>query len=157
VRGCRLLIVKTTAALLFVLWSIAVGAQIKIDVPNQAFKSHDRIDVEIVNAGASDATFCVEYGYVSYLDSGRSEPTPTPVYVQQKVSRSWSTLMTGPDIGSARTPVTLKAEESQHYPFRVNAHGTVRLVLDYWLGSGDHQCGDTKGRKTAFSRGFQIE
>jgi hypothetical protein len=32
----------------------------------------------------------------------------------------WSTLFTGPDIGSSRHPETLHLEESQHFPFRVD-------------------------------------
>ena len=148
---------KATGALLVICCSIAASAQVQISVSEPSYRSHDKIDVEVSNTGSSDVKFCVEYGYVSFIDSDHTEATPTPVYVQQEVTRGWSTLLTGPEIGSAQHLETLERGQSQHYPFRVNAHGTVRLVIDYWLGSKDHQCGDTKGRRTAFSHKFQIE
>jgi hypothetical protein len=149
--------VKTIAAIILVCWSIAAVAQVKVRVPNGPYKSHDKIDVEIVNTGASDATFCIEYGYVSFIDSDHIEPTPTPVYVQQQSSRHWSTLLTGPDVGSSRHPYILHSGESQHFPFRVNAHGTVRFVLEYRLGSDESFCADRKEMRVARSREFSVE
>lgn len=145
------------AAILIIFCSTVASAQVKINIPVLHYKSHDRINVRIVNTGASDVTFCVEYGYVSYIDSNRLETTPTPVYVQQKNSRGWGTLMTGPDIGSVRSPLTLKRGESQDFPFRINAHGMVRLVLDYWVGSTANPCGREKGMKIVTSRELSIE
>ena len=143
--------------MLTILCSIVASAQVKITVPELHYKSHDKIDVEIMNTGTSDVTFCVEEGYVSYIDSDHPESTPTPVYVQQKNSRGWGTLMTGPDIGSTPNPVIVGRGESQRFPFRVNAHGTVRLVLDYRVGSTSHPCGRRKGIKSVKSREFSIE
>jgi hypothetical protein len=137
--------------------SIVASAQVKITVPELHYKSHDKIDVELRNTGTSDVTFCVDEGYVSYIDSDHTESTPTPVYVQQKNSRGWGTLMTGPDSGSAPHPVKVGRGESQHYPFRVNAHGIVRLVLGYRLGSAAHPCGRRNGMKSVKSREFSIE
>lgn len=148
---------KVTGAILVICRSIAASAQVKIGVSEPSYRSHDKIDVEVLNTGSSDVKFCVEYGYESFIDSDHTEATPTPVYVQQEVTRGRSSLLTGADIGSAQHLETLERGQSQHYPFRVNAHGTVRLVIDYWLGSEDHQCGDTKSRRTAFSHKFQIE
>ena len=150
---------KTIApvALALACWSIVAVAQVKISIPNAAYKSHDRIDVEIVNTGASDVTFCVEYGYVSFIDSDHTESTPTPVYVQQKSPHHWSTLLSGPDIGSSRHPDTLPAGESRHFPFRVDAHGTVRLVLRYRLGPDENFCVGRKEMRIARSREFSVE
>ena len=117
----------------------------------------DKIDVEIVNTGLSDITYCVQYGYISYIDSDHHEPSPTPVYVQQKGPKGWGTLLTGPDIGSSVAPVTLHAGQSEHFPFRLNAHGTVRLVLEYWLGSTEHSCEDRKSMRVARSPQFSID
>lgn len=119
--------------------------------------SHDKIDVQIANAGVSDVTFCVEYGYVSFVDSDHSESTPTPVYVQQKNSGHWGTLVTGPDIGSSRHPETLHSGESRQFPFRINAHGTVRILLEYRLGSDENFCQDRKGMRVARSHEFPID
>jgi hypothetical protein len=149
--------VKIITAILTIWCSVVASAQVKISVPELAYKPHDRIDVVIMNAGATDISFCVEYGYVSYIDSDHPKPTPTPVHVQQKNSRGWGTLMTGPDIGSSRNSFTLGHGKSQHFPFRVNAHGTVRLVLDYWLDSAADPCQSGKGMKSVRSREFSIE
>ena len=138
-------IVRKIAAITLVCWPFAASAQIKISIPDATYKSHDRIDLEIVNTGTSDATFCVESGYVSFIDSHQTESTPTPVYVQQKVSNHWRTLLTGPDIGSSPHPDVLQSRESRHFPFRVNAHGTIRIVLKYRLGSDENFCADKKG------------
>lgn len=148
---------KTIAAIVLVCWSIAAFAQVEVSVPNPAYKSHDRIDVEIVNTGTSDVTFCVEYGYVSFIDSEHTETTPTPVYVQQKTPHHWSTLLTGPDIGSSRHSETLHSGASQHFPFRVNAHGTVRIVLECRLGPEENFCADRREMRVARSREFSIE
>jgi len=56
--------VKRISAILIIWYSIAASAEMKIRVPELHYKSHDRIDVEIMNTGTSDVTFCVEYGYV---------------------------------------------------------------------------------------------
>ncbi len=145
---------KKIAAILLVSCSISATAQVRVSIPDVAYKAHDRIDVLIVNDGASEVTFCVEYGYSSSVDAEHAEATPTPVYVEQKNSRGWGTLLTGPDIGSSRHPVTLGAGESQHFPFRVNAHGTVRIVLDYRFGSDETFCFRRKGMRVARSREF---
>jgi hypothetical protein len=137
--------------------ALTASAQVQMRIPSQRYKSHDRINVEIVNASARDISFCVEYGYVSYIDDNRTEATPTPVYVQQKRENGWDTLLTGPDVGSIRQSVTLGRGESQTYPFRVNAHGEVRMVLDYWIGAPVGSCEYPKRRRTAKSRAFQIE
>ena len=149
--------VKPIIGIVLLCGAITAAAQIRIEVPNAAYKSRDRIDVDIVNTGASDVTYCVEYGYISFLDSDHSESTPTPAYVQQRNARHWSTLLIGPDIGSTRHPEILHSGESQHFPFRVNAHGTVRVVLEYRLGAYENFCANRKGMRVAKSREFPIE
>jgi hypothetical protein len=134
-----------------------VCAQVKIMVPERQYKSRDKINVAIINTGTSEITYCLEAGYISYIDPDHSEPSPTPVYVQQKTSRGWGTLMSGPDIGSSVHPEILGPGETQHFPFRVNAHGTVRVVLVYKLGSDAHFCQERKGKRIARSREFSIE
>ena len=54
--------------------------------------------------------------------------------------RSEAVLLYGPDVGSSRHPETLHSGESQHFPFRVNAHGTVRSVLEYRPGQDENLC-----------------
>jgi hypothetical protein len=154
---CRFLTVKTIAAIVLGCWSVAAVAQISIRVPRSRYKSHEMIEVEIVDTGDADVTYCVEYGQVSFIDPDHSGPTPTPLYVQQKTSRGWNTLLNGPDVGSSRRPETLHSGESQHFPFRVNAHGTVRIVLEYRLGPDENFCTDETGKRVVTSREISIE
>ena len=148
-QECRLLAVKIIAAILAVSWSVAAAAQVKISVPDLRYKAHNKIDVEITNTGTTEVTYCIEARYI--------EPSPPPIYVQQKGSRGWSTLLTGPDVGSMLSPETLRPGEPQHFPFRVNAQGTIRLVLNYRLGSSEHFCKDRKSVRVARSREFSID
>ncbi|MGB0065745.1 MAG: hypothetical protein WBP85_14985 [Terracidiphilus sp.] len=147
---------KAQAIVVTFFCTLTASAQVQIRVPSQHYEAQDRINVEIVNTGTGDVSFCVEYGYVSYAED-HSESTPTPVYVQQKKEKGWDTLLTGPDVGSIRQSVTLGRGESQVYPFRVNAHGKIRVVLDYWVGNGAGSCESPKGRREVKSRAFQIE
>ena len=137
--------------------SIFASAQVRINVPQRHYKSRDRIDVQISNTGTEAITYCVQVGYISHPDSEHSEPTPTPIYIQQRGPHGWSALLTGPDIGSFLTPEILRPGDSQHYPFRVNAHGTIRLVLDYRVGSDEQFCQNRNGKKLTKSHEISIE
>ena len=44
----------------------------------------------------------------------------------------------------------------QHFPFRVNAQGTIRLGLNYRLGSNEYSYEDRKGVRITRSREFRI-
>ena len=136
---------------------MSAAAQVKISVPDEHYLAHDKINVGIKNAGSSPVTYCVEVGYVSYSDSQHLEPSPTPIRIQQKSSRGWSTMLTGPDVGSHLKAEILLPGESELFPFRVNTHGTIRLVLEYQLGSNERFYHNRKGAKTARSREISIE
>ena len=139
------------------LFPVAIAAQVQIVIPPMAYKSQDRIDVGIMNRSSGEVSYCVQIGFVSYADADHPEATPTPVYVQQRTERGWGTLMIGPDIGSTLNVETLQPEESRTYPFRLNVHGTVRVLLRYWTGTDHWSCNETKGMKTARSREFAIK
>src|SRR5580658_5225266 len=141
---------------LVVFFASTASAQVAVRIPLQSYKSHDWINVQIVNSSTKPVSFCVEYGYRSYFDYDHFEATPTPVYIQQKSEKGWSTLLTGPDIGSSRQPETLAPGMSQSYPFRINARGSVRLVLDYWTGDAGDSCDSRKARQ-AKSRVITLE
>ena len=156
-RACRLLTVRAIVFFLAVSCSLSAAAQVEISVPDVHYLAHDKINVGIKNAGSSPITYCVEVGYISYIDSQHSEPSPTPIYIQQKSSRGWGTLLTGPDVGSHLDAEILLPGESQLFPFRVNAHGRIRLVLEYQLGSNERFCQNRRGVKIARSREFSME
>jgi hypothetical protein len=112
----------------------AASAQVKITVPAQQYKAHDEIHAKVKNTGNNAVTICVEFGQTS-MKAGEVETTPSPFWVQRNDNGKWSTLMIGPDVGSARASVVLEAGESKEFPFRLNDSGQMRLRLNYWRGS----------------------
>lgn len=145
--------VKTLSAILIFWCSILASAQVKISVPGHQYKSGDRIDVAITNIGTLEVTFCVNYGNFNYIDHHMEETFPSPVDLQEKGLQGWGTLVTPYDVSpQPPKPVTLHSGESQHFPFRVNTHGTVRLVLVYGFGSNEQFCEDRKNMRVVASR-----
>jgi hypothetical protein len=142
---------------LFLFLSLHAMAQVQITVPKSQFNRHEAIDVAIKNIGRKPVSFCVEFGHWSFKDdSAPLETTPTPVFVQAHSERGWHTLLIGPDIGSSRQSVVLAPGETQQYPFRLNAVGKIRLVLDYWIGESDRTCEQLPHRKTTKSTVFFV-
>ncbi len=135
-------------------------SQVRVSMLGTDFKSHEQIDVKITNAGTSTVSYCVEFGQFSFKTGTGTvedmENTPIPFYVQKQNGGRWSTLLIGPDIGGSRHAVVLKAGESQQYPFRLNDHGRMRLVLDYLRGENDRVCENPKGKKTTRSNIFVV-
>ena len=134
--------------------------QLRLSTPSTNFKPHDRINVQITNAGKSTVSYCVEFGHISFkAGTGTTEDmehTPTPFYVQRRNGSKWGTLLVGSDIGSSRHAVLLKAGESQQFPLRLSDRGRMRVVLDYWRGENESVCGYPKGKKTARSNVFVV-
>jgi hypothetical protein len=107
---------------------------VKITLPAAQYKVQERINANVENIGTIPVTFCVEYGQWS-SNNGEIESTPSPFIVQAKARNKWSTLLIGPDVGSIRAPVVLKAGEAHEFPLRLNDVGTMRVLLYYWRGS----------------------
>jgi len=145
--------------IVFLISPIALS-QVRVSTPGSDYKSHQQIDVQITNAGKNAVSYCVEFGQHSFKTARggveNMETTPIPFYVQRQNSRSWGTLLIGPDIGSSRHAVVLKAGESQQYPFRLSDRGQMRLVLDYWRGENDRVCEYPQGKKTTRSNIFVV-
>jgi len=137
-----------------------VVSQVRMATSHTDFTSHDRIDVQITNSGKNAVSYCVEFGQISFkTGTGTAEDmehTPIPFYVQKENGGKWGTLLIGPDIGSSRHAVMLKAGESQHYPFRISDRGRMRLVLDYWRGENDDVCEHPKAKKTTRTNIFVV-
>ena len=147
--------------MLLMFWcSVLASAQVQISVPEQPFRSGDKIDAAITNVGTSDVTFCVTFRNFGYVDHHVEEAFPSPMVLQQKGPQGWGALFTG-YVTSPPPPqaVTLRSGESQHFPFRVHTHGTVRLDLTYGFGSNEHFCNDRANMSIAeaSSREFSID
>lgn len=147
--------------LIFVaLFNSAVVSQVRVSAGGEEFNSHQQIPVRISNAGTNNVSYCVEFGqWSSKTGSGQTddvEATPIPFYVQKQSGGKWGTLLIGPDVGSSRRAVLLRAGESQQFPFRLGDRGRMRLVLDYWRGENDSVCKFPMGKKITRSKIFVV-
>lgn len=148
---------KALSVTLILLCSTLAAAQVRISVPDHQYKSGDKIDVVITNIGVSDVTFCVKYGNFGYVEHHVEEAFPSPFAIQERGPQGWGTLFTD-YVDSLPPPkaVTLQSGDSQHFPFRVSTHGTVRLVLVYGFGSNEHFCDDRTKMSIAGSRSQDV-
>jgi hypothetical protein len=149
----------TLAALaLSLLLPTAAIAQVKISVPAQHYRTQDEIHGKVENTGSGPVTYCIEIGQTSPKADG-TEGTPLPFWIQQYSNDKWSTLMLGADVGSLRAAQVLEAGKSNQFPFRLNAHGKMRLRLNFWRGSiANLDCNaPPKGSRLAASSVFIVE
>jgi hypothetical protein len=126
-----------------------LASQVRVSTNGSVFKTHERIDVQVTNAGKDAVSYCIEVGQTS-SKAGNGTPadvetTSIPFYVQSHNGDRWGTLMIGPDVGSSRQPMVLKPGESQRYPFRLSDRGQMRIVLDYWRGENERVCKHPSG------------
>ncbi|HWR15974.1 MAG TPA: hypothetical protein VN577_14190 [Terriglobales bacterium] len=131
-------------------------SQVRVTLPKERFKAHERIDVTIKNVGRQDISFCVDFGRYSVTETELTESTPTPVYVEA-YEKGWHTLLLGSDLGNGRSSVPLQAGQTHEYPFRLVGKGKMRLVLWYWPGESDRTCENPPNRKVAKSKVFFVE
>ena len=138
------------------LFTVLVGyssAQVQVILPARSIRARESIEARVLNSSNRPVTYCVQIG--RYSPKGDTiERTPIPFYVQKRSGDQWNTLMIGPDIGSLLTVVVLDPGKAHEFPFRIADTGTIRLVLEYWLGDRKNMScpGPTKGKKTARSK-----
>ena len=151
------MLVRTGVALLLPLAvSRATVAQVDVSVSSSTFKPEERIQAAVVNKSGAPVSYCVEFGQSS-PHGKTTESTPLPFYIEGRGGGRWSVLLIGPDIGSARHPVTLDSGTSQFFLFRLRNMGNMRLVLHYWPGERDDVCEESaRGKKTTRSKVFSI-
>jgi hypothetical protein len=149
-------LIVASLGLSLILPGVAV-AQVRIAASAQHYGLQEEIHARVENIGNRAVTFCVEFGQTSPRGD-EIESTPSPFWIQRKRNDKWSTLTTGPDVGSKRAAVVLKVGESKDFPFRTNDSGIMRLRLYYWYGSIPNMNCDTrrKGVKLAASKIFTI-
>lgn len=134
-----------------------ISAQVRVLLPASEFKPFEQIRTIVRNDTSKPITLCVQIGQTSPTVASL-ESTPIPFYIQAKSNTGWSTLMVGPDVGSAFSPTVLDSGESVAFPFRLYHYGQLRVVLNYWSGSRPHlDCSKTpRGKKTVRSSPFVI-
>ena len=147
-------LIVTSLGLSLFLPGIAV-AQVRITASAQHYGLQEEIHASVENIGNRAVTFCVEFAQTSPRGD-QIENTPSPFWIQRKQNDKWSTLITGPDVGSRRAAMILEVGESKDFPFRINDGGMLRLRLNYWYGSIPNMDCDAplKDAKLATSKSF---
>ena len=145
-----------TWAVLISLSTGSVAAQLKIAIPKRHFQPKEQIQSKLENQSSRPITVCVEFGQWS-PKAGTLESTPSPFLVEVNHDGRWSVLLNGPDIGSNSQSVVVDSGKSLDFPFRLNEKGTLRLRLDYWIGSKDIKCdGREEGARHLRSATFTV-
>ena len=145
--------IKWVLALL--LLASSLSAQVRIIIPKRHYQPQEQIPAKLENQTSQPITVCVQLGQSS-PKGDTIESTPSPFFVERNDNGKWSVLLNGPDIGSNSQPVEVDSGKSLEFPFRLNDEGTMRLRLDYWIGSRpDARCnGPAKGTKHLSSETF---
>lgn len=129
-------VLNTSAAWVFALLLLATGlsAQVRVVIPKQHYQPQEQIPAKLENQTSQPITVCVQFGQWS-PKGDTIESTPSPFFVERKGNGKWGVLLNGPDVGSNSQPVEVDSDKSMEFPFRLNGEGTMRLRLDYWVGS----------------------
>jgi hypothetical protein len=112
---------------------------------------------KLENQTSQSITVCVQFGQSSPKED-TIESTPSPFFVERNDKGKWSVLINGPDVGNNSQPAEVESGKSMEVPFRLNGEGTMRLRLDYWVGSRpDVNCnGPTEDTKHLRSPTFKL-
>jgi hypothetical protein len=148
---------STKWALALLLLASSLSAQVRVVIPKRNYQAQEQIPAKLENQTSQPITVCVEFGQWS-PKGDTIESTPSPFFVERNRDGKWSVLLNGPDVGSNSRPVEVDPGKSLEFPFRLNDEGTMRLRLDYWIGSRpDVRCnGPAKGTKHLRSTTFTL-
>jgi hypothetical protein len=130
---------------------------VRIVIPKRQYEPQEQIQATVQNQSTRPITVCVQFG--QWSPKGNSiESTPSPFFVEQNRNGKWNVLLNGPDVGSNSQAVEVDSGRSLQFPFRLDNQGTMRLRLDYWIGSRPNvKCnGQVKGTKHLRSPTFSI-
>jgi len=143
--------------LVLLLFATNLSAQVRVVIPKRHYHPQEQILAKLENQTSQPITVCVEFGQSS-PKGDTIESTPSPFFVERSDSGKWGVLLNGPDIGSNSQPVEVDSGKSLEFPFRLNGQGTMRLRLDYWIGSRpDVKCnGPGTGTKHLRSAPFTL-
>ena len=143
--------------LMLLLSPASLCAQVRFVIPKRQYQHQEQIQATLENQSTRSITVCVQFG--QWSPNGSSiESTPSPFFVEQNRDGKWNVLLNGPDVGSNSQAVEVDPGKSLQFPFRLDNDGTMRLRLNYWIGSKpDMKCnGQEKGTKHLHSPTFTI-
>jgi hypothetical protein len=125
---------STKCVLALLLLATSLSAQVRVVIPKPHYQPQEQIPARLENQTSRPITVCVQFGQSS-PKGDTIESTPSPFFVERNDNGKWSVLLNGPDVGSNAQPVEVDPGKSMEFPFRLNGEGTMRLRLDYWIGS----------------------
>jgi hypothetical protein len=135
----------------------SLSAQVRVIIPKRHYQPQEQIPARLENHTSRPITVCVQFG--QWSPKGETiESTPSPFFVERNDNGKWGILLNGPDVGSNSQPVKVDSGKSMEFPFRLNDEGTMRLRLDFWIGSRpDVKCnGPAKDTKHLHSTTFTL-
>ena len=148
---------STKWVLELLLLATSLSAQVRVVIPKLHYQAQEQIPAQLENHTSQPITVCVQFG--QWSPKGNTiESTPSPFFVERNDNGKWGILLNGPDVGSNSQPVEVDSGKSLEFPFRLNGEGTLRLRLDYWIGtSPDVKCnGSATGTKHLRSATFTL-
>ena len=101
--------------------------------PNTPFVARLKNDLAV------PITFCADFGKAVQTQSG-PQAALNPFEIQKWNGKRWDTQLTGTDVGSGNTAISIDAHESKDFSLQVNASGRYRLTLTYTEGESDTKC-----------------
>ena len=144
---------STKWVLALLVLATSLSAQVRVIIPKRHYQPQEQIPAKLQNYTSRPITVCVQFG--QWSPKGETiESTPSPFFVERNDNGKWGILLNGPDVGSNSQPVEVDSGKSMEFPFRLNDEGTMRLRLDFWIGSRpDVKCNgpakDTKHLRSA--------
>lgn len=143
--------VSSKWVLALLLLATSLSAQVRVVIPKRHYQPQEQIPAKLENQTAQSMTVCVEFCQWSPKEDSL-ETTPSPFFVERNDNGKWSVLLNGPDIGNYSGPVEVESGKSLELPFRLNGEGTMKLRLDYWIGSRPGMECNRRAKDTKHSR-----
>src|SRR5882724_4064648 len=97
-----------------------------IQVSGGRLRANTTFVAQVKNDLAVPITFCTDFGKSVRAQSGQ-QAAPNPFEIQKWNGKRWDTQLTGTDVGSGNTPVSIDAHESKDFTLQINASGRYRL------------------------------
>src|SRR5215468_7197050 len=112
---------------------------VRIQVRGGSLRANTPFVAYLKNDLAVPITFCADFGKTVQTKSGL-QAAPNPFEIQKWNGKQWDTQLTGTDVGSGNTAISIDAHESKDFHLQINASGRYRLRLTYVEGESDSKC-----------------
>lgn len=137
----------------------AQNGSLRVTIPliGGSLEANTPFTAKVKNSLAVPISFCVDFGKTVNSESGQ-EAAPNPFEIQRWNGRRWDTQLTGTDVGSGETAISVDAHEVKEFRLRINGPGRYRLRLTYLEGENETKCPlPAKQAKTVRSRVLVVQ